>query len=173
MPGACGVAERVQLMTEGRNFRGVAIFASLKMTALRKVALAMEELAYEAGDAIVQRGDEGDAMYFVRSGSCSIDLGEGVPAPPDLTAGDFFGELSLLTEERRSATIVANDAVQALRLPKTDVKPILDSVWGGDEVLVHRKELLAEVPLFTKLSAPMSEIVEEAEWITGNQNTRS
>ena len=49
MPGACGVAERVQLMTEGRNFRGVAIFASLKMTALRKVALAMEELAYEAG----------------------------------------------------------------------------------------------------------------------------
>jgi len=115
MPGACGVAERVQLMTEGRNFRGVAIFASLKMTALRKVALAMEELAYEAGDAIVQRGDEGDAMYFVRSGSCSIDLGEGVPAPPDLTAGDFFGELSLLTEERRSATIVANDAVQALR----------------------------------------------------------
>ena len=56
MPDACGVAERVQLMTEGRNFRGGAIFASLKMTALRKVALAMEELAYEAGDAIVQLG---------------------------------------------------------------------------------------------------------------------
>ena len=55
----------------------------------------------------MQRGDEGDAMI---AAAVLIDLGE-VPAPPDLTVGDFFGELSLLTEGR-SATIVANDAVR-------------------------------------------------------------
>ena len=66
------ISHRIQLMTEGHNFRGVAIFGQLKQPQLRRLALQMEVVEFSDSEAIVEMGDEGDGMYIIEKGICSV-----------------------------------------------------------------------------------------------------
>ena len=66
------ISHRIQLMTEGHNFRGVAIFGQLKQPQLRRLALEMEVVEFSDSEAIVEMGDEGDGMYIIEKGICSV-----------------------------------------------------------------------------------------------------
>jgi SulP family sulfate permease len=61
---------------------------------------------YPAGQAVFRRGDEGDALYVIASGSASAWVGD--TRLMTFSRGTFFGEMALLDRERRSATIVAD-----------------------------------------------------------------
>lgn len=67
-------------------------------------------LNYSAGDTIIEQGQAADRMYVVQSGEVEIHLLAGVTETVE--AGGFFGEMSLISSEPRSATVTA----------KTDVK---------------------------------------------------
>ena len=62
---------------------------------------------YGRGESIVREGDAGSSMYVVAGGEAAVTLGESKEPVARLRAGDFFGEMSLLTGDPRSATVTA------------------------------------------------------------------
>ena len=90
----------------------------------RELARAAVEQRWEAGTAIVRRGDQSDAMYVIAAGSCEVRLPDGGSIA--LEAGGHFGEIALLLRQERTADVVAGPAgATVLRLPRASVAPII------------------------------------------------
>jgi small-conductance mechanosensitive channel/CRP-like cAMP-binding protein len=93
--------EREQLLAS------VDLFAALSPEQRRGIAAATTSRVYGNGEAIVRQGDAGQSMYVVCSGAAVVviepDKREVARIPP----GGYFGEMSLLTGEPRTATVVA------------------------------------------------------------------
>jgi CRP-like cAMP-binding protein len=88
------------------------------------LASQLEEIAFPAGSLIFRRGDPGDAIYIVASGEVEIyledSLGERIVFET-VKAGDFFGELSLLDGDPRSASAQALVETKALKVDRDDL----------------------------------------------------
>lgn len=85
----------------------VEIFKSLNHHELAKIADSMESVLYDADEVIIKQGDEGECFYIVEDGTCSayISGADGDKEVKAYEAGDYFGEIALLTNEPRRATI--------------------------------------------------------------------
>jgi CRP-like cAMP-binding protein len=92
------------------------LFAGLSKRNVRRVANLAEEARFNPGGVIVERGRPGDAFYVLIDGAARVE------APGRdrvmLGPGDFFGELALLDGGPRTARVVADGEVLALRLPR-------------------------------------------------------
>ena len=86
---------------------GVEIFASLTDRQRRELAEASRPSLYAAGEAIVHQGDEGSSMFVMSRGEASVTLVDAEGEVARLHKGAFFGEMSLLTGEPRTATVTA------------------------------------------------------------------
>lgn len=60
-----------------------------------------------AGELIVRKGDVGKEMFFVHRGRCHILADDGVTELFSLKQGSFFGEIALVLNERRTASVIA------------------------------------------------------------------
>lgn len=80
------------------------IFATLSGRQLKLLAKSTKVLAYPAGTPIVKQGDPGIAFYVILSGGADVRQGARVLAR--LAPGQFFGEMTLLDEQPRSADVV-------------------------------------------------------------------
>src|SRR5207247_7417392 len=78
------------------------------VTGVQTCALPISEIrTYLPGEAVVHQGDQGEEMFFILEGHAEVRIGEGTDSVlATLNPLQFFGEMSLLTGERRSATIV-------------------------------------------------------------------
>ncbi len=97
-------------------------FAILPNDVRTLVAESFEPVSFPFGAVIVREGDEADAFYVLATGSARVvKLGEhGDEVPLNvLKCGDSFGEMALLSETVRTATVRASSPVQALRLGKS------------------------------------------------------
>jgi CRP-like cAMP-binding protein len=90
------------------------LFAGLDRQDLEAVIGRAQRASFEAGQAIVERLDPGDAMYVIVSGAAEVDVGGRFHR---LERGDFFGEMAVLAGKRREATVKAVEHVEALRIP--------------------------------------------------------
>jgi CPA2 family monovalent cation:H+ antiporter-2 len=70
------------------------------------------------GERVIRAGEIGNEMFFISSGAVEVHIGERKKIP--LGPGDFFGEMALLTGERRTADVTAIDYCLFLILTKTD-----------------------------------------------------
>ena len=93
--------------------RSVSIFAPLELASLERLARTAVAVDVEAGRTIVAEGEIGDRYYVVRTGELEVSAG-GAPLRV-LRGGDGFGEIALLREVPRTATVVAPERCQALR----------------------------------------------------------
>ena len=100
----------------------VPFFHNVGAAVIADVAQLLRPRDYPAGAAIIRRGERGDCMYFVVSGEVEIRL---LPEAICLGAGDFFGEVALLTGEPRNATIIATQHCTLLRLDIVDFRQLL------------------------------------------------
>ncbi len=90
----------------------------------RELARAAIECSFAQDEAVVRRGDESDAMFVVVEGSCAVVLPSGDRVT--LGPGAHFGEIALVTGERRTADVVASSGhASLLRLPRASVEPVL------------------------------------------------
>jgi MFS family permease len=109
--------------------RGVPIFAPLPPPVLESLAARVEKRHVEAGETVFSKGDAGDAFYVVEDGTLLLSLDGS--APRQLRQGDFFGEIALLRDVPRTATITAETDSELLSLRRDDFLPVVTGHAGA------------------------------------------
>ena len=90
-----------------RLIEGVEVLASLSGEQRAQLVASSRALLYEAGQVIVREGDPGASMFLVRRGEAAVRLAGADGEVARHGEGGFFGEMSLLTGDARSATVTA------------------------------------------------------------------
>ncbi len=119
---ARSLADRLALLRE------VDFLNPLAPEALTRVAESLQVLLYEAGRNIVRQGDEGNSLFLVARGRVEVlvqDAQNEAQLVATLGRGQCFGEMSLLTGARRSATVSALEDSELLMLGKAEFRDIL------------------------------------------------
>jgi MFS family permease len=103
----------------------IAIFAPLPAPSLERLASQLESVVVSAGATVIRQGDPGDRFYILESGRLAVSV-DGSSAG-ELDAGDSFGEIALLRNVPRTATVVAETDARLWALERED---FLDAVTG-------------------------------------------
>jgi small-conductance mechanosensitive channel/CRP-like cAMP-binding protein len=128
----------------------VPVFAPLSEEEIEKVSRASVKRIFAPGESIVRKGQEGRSMFIITRGNVKVQIPDqdGQKVINRLGANDFFGEMSLLTGEPRSATVIAEDEVDVLEIRKGALKPIFEAnpelMSSVCEIIEERKLLLHE-----------------------------
>ncbi|HVJ44602.1 MAG TPA: cation:proton antiporter [Dongiaceae bacterium] len=124
-----GLDGRPQLDTEltaTQLIARVPIFQTLSAEAQARIARLLKPRLLIPDEVVVRAGERGDSMYFVASGAVTVKLpGRSI----ELGSGTFFGELALLTGQRRNADVVALGFCKLLALSARDLQALMQ----GDE----------------------------------------
>lgn len=114
-----------------------ALLRDLPPSGLDRLASVARRRTFRRGEVIVHEGDPGDSLYVLESGRVKVvsyaDSGRETIFDV-LGPGECFGELSLIDNEPRSATVVALEPIQAATLQRAD---FLDVVRANPECLDH------------------------------------
>jgi len=109
----------------------VPLLSSLEPYERHKIADALESVTYNDSDIIIKQGDVGENFYLIESGEASVlqedDKGE-VHEISTLHKGEYFGELALLTDKPRAATIKAKGKIKCATLGKKAFTRLLGPV---------------------------------------------
>ncbi len=102
----------------------VPLFTGLEADRLSEIANLLKPRLALPGETIVRRGDKGDTMFFIASGAVEV-LVPDLPEPVKLGTGDVFGEMALLTRQRRNADVRALGYCQLLVLDEKDFRRLV------------------------------------------------
>jgi len=106
-----------------RILGAVSLFEALPSDLRAALAGRAREQVFGPGEAIVRQGAAGDSMFAVADGRARvIDVSGGVVA--EFGAGDYFGEMSMLTGQPRSATVLAEGECRVLELTAESLRAI-------------------------------------------------
>lgn len=107
----------------------IPLFAEvLDADQIDRLAAKCREVVFPPGAVLMTEGDFGTSMFALVEGEVSVTLTDkrgGAHGVADLSAGEFVGEMSLLTGARRSATVVARTEVVAIEITKVALEEIL------------------------------------------------
>ena len=137
----------VEATTE--RLTNVPIFAPLSEEELEKLANSSKTRVFAPGEAIVRRGAEGNSMFVITRGAVKVQIPEEnyQKTINHLKRNDFFGEMSLLTGQPRTATVVAEEETEVLQIQKSALKPLFENnpqlMSAICEIIEERRTLLA------------------------------
>jgi CRP-like cAMP-binding protein len=117
--------------------RDVVLFSGFRKDQLRKLIGVGTERDYAAGDPIVKQGETGMGFYLMLQGSAEVRKGKRTVSK--LNKGDFFGEMSLLAEQPRSADVVATAPTRCLVISPSS----FESLIAGSPTIA--REMLGEM----------------------------
>lgn len=121
----------------------VELFRAMNDEERRKLAERLRYTPFMKGEIMTRQGAEAHWLYIITKGSAEVLLSvDGAPRKQIalLNAGDFFGEMSLLTGDRRAATVKAIEDAECYRLDRVAFDDILR---GRPEIAKHLSEVLA------------------------------
>ena len=104
----------------------VPLFRNLDASRIAAVAGVLRARRAEREERLIRKGDPGDSMYFIVSGEVEVDPETGA-AKGRLHAGDFFGEIALIADRPRTASITAITACRLLVLHKDDFENFMQA----------------------------------------------
>jgi MFS family permease len=90
-----------------KALRAVAMFAPLSLATIENVSRRVDAIEVHAGETVIREGEYGDRFYVVANGVLDVSCERG--AYPPVSAGDGFGEIALLQDVPRTATVTARD----------------------------------------------------------------
>jgi cAMP-dependent protein kinase regulator len=99
----------------------VPLLASLESYERHKIADALESVTFKDGEVVIRQGDVGDNFYIIESGEAKVTQfdDKGVEQVlKQLTKGQYFGELALLFNKPRAATVTASGKLKCATLGK-------------------------------------------------------
>merc|ERR1719283_365585 len=102
----------------------VPFLANGSVDFISEIVLKLQLSIYFPGDVIIQAGKEGDAMFFLEHGRVEVQMPDG-KVVTTLEDGMHFGEIALLLEERRMASIIALETCDIHILRKRDFDEVL------------------------------------------------
>lgn len=108
----------------------VPLLSTLTPYERSKIADALETQKFAPGDIIIKEGDPGSSFYLLESGEADAYKGDTDNKVLHYTKGDFFGELALLNDAPRAASIVASSDVKVASLGKDAFQRLLGPVEG-------------------------------------------
>jgi CRP-like cAMP-binding protein len=100
----------------------VPIFSSLKKKELELIARQADEVDVPAGKVLAQQGTFGDQFFVVEQGTAEV-VRDGAHVG-ELGPGDFFGEMALLDEDRRTATVTATSPMTLIVMTRASFRAI-------------------------------------------------
>jgi CRP/FNR family cyclic AMP-dependent transcriptional regulator len=103
--------------------RRVPLFADLTPDELQQVALLFKERHFSAGETVVKEGSDGAAFFLIESGEATVSV-NGVERT-GLSGGDHFGEIALIDEGVRAATITASTDLVCYGLTLWEFRPLV------------------------------------------------
>jgi CRP-like cAMP-binding protein len=114
----------------------VPLFANLSKKDLRQVASIADEIDFKPGKVLIQEGRLGREFFVLVEGT--VDVSRGGTSIDTAESGDFFGEVALLTDHPRNATVTTITPVVLLVITDRDFRALL-----ADEPEIQRKVLSA------------------------------
>jgi CRP/FNR family transcriptional regulator, cyclic AMP receptor protein len=103
----------------------VPLFAGLDNKELDQIARSMRERRFKAGDTITQEGAGGAGFFVVGEGEADVMVaGE---TRGSIGAGDYFGEIALINESPRTATLTAKTDMVCYGMTPWDFRPLVES----------------------------------------------
>jgi CRP-like cAMP-binding protein len=136
----------MNLNDEVELLKGVPIFAKLEPARLKLIAFTSERMNFAEGQEVCHQGDPGDTMYVILGGVADvlIDSDKGPIAVAQMRKNNFFGEIALLCDVPRTATIKARESLTTLKITKDMfyrlVAEFPDMAIEVMRVLAHRVE---------------------------------
>lgn len=109
---------------------GVDLFQSLSADEMGRLVESARLQIFAAGEKLFRQGEPGDSFYIIRDGKVSVLVAgaDGAPVPvAHLGERALFGEMSLLTGEPRSATVVAETDVEVVQVAKQSFAGLLQA----------------------------------------------
>ncbi|KAF4671254.1 hypothetical protein FOL47_001598 [Perkinsus chesapeaki] len=126
--------------------KSVPLLESMDSYERSKIADALKTENYKAGECIVRQGDDGDKFYMIEEGECTVFKvyveGQEPKEVMHLKSGDYFGELALLSNDPRAATVTAKTDCQVLSLDRRSFKRLL----GPLEDILKRNTARYDLP---------------------------
>jgi CRP-like cAMP-binding protein/MFS family permease len=101
--------------------KSLALFRPLPPPTLELLASRLEYEQLTAGDVVISEGDDGDRFYVIAEGRVTVQAGSA--ARTDLGPGDYFGEIALLRNIKRTATVIASEDSIVFSLRRDDFVP--------------------------------------------------
>jgi len=105
--------------------RRVPLFAELDQHEVEQIARLFKERRFAKGETVVREGSGGAAFFLIDSGEATVSVG-GVERA-SLRPGDYFGEIALIDEGARSATITASSELSCYGLTFWEFRPLVEA----------------------------------------------
>jgi CRP-like cAMP-binding protein len=131
------------LNEEVRTLRQVPLFAGVAAPRLKLLAFTSERVSYRPGEVLFLQGDAGDAAYVVLAGRAEVlvDGPAGQSRVAEVGPNAIVGEIAILCDVARTATVKATTALEALRIGKENFLKLLTE---SPEMTVQILRVLAD-----------------------------
>ncbi|CAK4741028.1 unnamed protein product [Aphanomyces euteiches] len=134
------------------------LFEATTEDEMDKVVAVMAEMHVDAGNTIIEQNDHGDKFYVLEKGTCEF-LVNGIHVG-DVGAGGHFGELALIYDAPRAATVRATSDCLLWTLGRNEFRTI--QAQASEDSLAKRSHWLRNVPLLSTLSARQLSLLNRA-----------
>lgn len=118
----------------------VPLFAGLDDRDLRDIANTMKQRSFSAGHVLAEEGQSGIGFFVIEEGEARVTVGGREVAR--LGAGDYFGEIALIAETPRTATVTAETDLRAHGLTSWEFRPLVETnasvAWKLLEALARK-----------------------------------
>ena len=150
-----------ELKERFETLQRVSILFTLSDNILRALARQMKPSAVAKGTEVVKQGEIGDSMFVIEQGRCEVTVEESpghAITIAFLGPGDFFGEMALISEETRTATVRTLEDSELLALDRKTLYSTLpadsDAIIELTKLVDQRKETLPNLIARAKMVAP-------------------
>ncbi|MFM7718317.1 MAG: cyclic nucleotide-binding domain-containing protein [Actinomycetota bacterium] len=125
------------------ELRALPTFRRLATDRLAEVLEHGEWRTFVAGDVIIEQGEPGDAFYAIQRGQADVAVdGEFVRT---LGQGSYFGELALLNDTPRTATVTAASAMRVFRLDREGFEQVVAEQFEGSAIPAHYRRSMRDM----------------------------
>ena len=110
----------MSLNKEAELLKDLPLFSRVDLAKLKLLAFTSERLTYEDNEIVFNEGDDGDAAYIILDGTAVVSIAQGSKSLEldRIKRGGFVGDISLLCDVPRTATITAQGALTTLQIKK-------------------------------------------------------